>query len=535
LIGFVGPADADRTLLARRIDWRFLLPNPKPSSVTSFAGGTLGRAVRMFFGDPAPAAAEAAELVIVDSPSPESIRRAYDSLAPGGVCYAEWRSLPALFHRRRIAELVNEGFADVRLYAVRPDPERSPAGVWIPIDGTAPTEFFLARHPAHRWWMGRLLQAARRRLWRLGGSWRITSPLCAIARRPWAGAPAGEDRESGYLPEIILDRLRGEWDGYGLGEAPGCLETLLLTPGGNPLNKLVFLVFEQGVPAPIVAVKLGRVESSAVSLDREADALAALEAAGGAVRGVPRLLFREEIGGTLAIAETAVSGTRFDQLIGLESLHELAGSAAEWLVQLSSVTSHGIESATNRDYVDGAWHDFATTFGTILDAQALEDGREALESINGLQSVREQRDFSPWNVWRGDDGSVRVLDWESSVAKGLPALDLIYFLTYCAFYIRRPRDYPGYADTYRQCWRGGDLAPTFESIMNGYALRTGVPRELLAPLRLLTWTIHSRSEHERMITAAGGTPPPEMLRQSLFLRLFEEELAVQRAGTARSA
>jgi hypothetical protein len=43
-------------------------------------------------------------------------------------------------------------------------------------------------------------------------------------------------------------------------------------------------------------------------------------------------------------------------------------------------------------------------------------------------------------------------------------------------------------------------------------------------LRILTWVIHAPSEYRQFEADAGGTPSNDRLRESLFFRLWEEEV-----------
>ena len=47
----------------------------------------------------------------------------------------------------------------------------------------------------------------------------------------------------------------------------------------------------------------------------------------------------------------------------------------------------------------------------------------------------EHRDCSPWNLLVTTSGELAVLDWESAEQNGLPAIDLVYFLAYLAFFM----------------------------------------------------------------------------------------------------
>ena len=159
----------------------------------------------------------------------------------------------------------------------------------------------------------------------------------------------------------------------------------------------------------------------------------------------------------------------------------------------------------------------------------LRETTDVLRSLGPLPTVCEQRDCSPWNIFISHDGRPLVLDWESSVLDGLPAVDLVYFLTYLGFYAHRAMR----SGRYREVYRAGldPATPTgkiHRDCLAHYAARTGLDPGLIEPLRLLTWVIHSRSEYRHLRADAGRAPTREKLRRSLFLALWEEQVTHMR-------
>jgi hypothetical protein len=62
------------------------------------------------------------------------------------------------------------------------------------------------------------------------------------------------------------------------------------------------------------------------------------------------------------------------------------------------------------------------------------------------------------------------------------------------------------------------------NVSPAYTSRVGLDSETLGPLAILTWLIHSRSKYQHFTADAGGMPPAESLRSSLFFTLWEEQL-----------
>jgi aminoglycoside phosphotransferase (APT) family kinase protein len=145
--------------------------------------------------------------------------------------------------------------------------------------------------------------------------------------------------------------------------------------------------------------------------------------------------------------------------------------------------------------------------------------------------VCEQRDFAPWNLLVGRDDDLAVLDWESSEPRGIPALDLIYFLTYLGIHLDGAHATGRYAESYLATLTPstplGELAA---ECLELYGRKTGVPADDLHALRTLTWMLHSRSAYRQLAGEAAGPPSPQRLRRALFARLWEAEVRHGRRG-----
>jgi hypothetical protein len=150
----------------------------------------------------------------------------------------------------------------------------------------------------------------------------------------------------------------------------------------------------------------------------------------------------------------------------------------------------------------------------------------ALCTLPNLPVVCEQRDCSPWNIFKAIDGRLIVLDWESAVLDGLPALDLIYFLTYWSFYFDNAISSGQFRPSYRTALNKNTPTGLVQAqCLSRYLERLSLDPAVLHPLRLLTWLIHARSEYQRLVADAGGLPHVAALRQSVFIGLLEEEVA----------
>ena len=332
-------------------------------------------------------------------------------------------------------------------------------------------------------------------------------PLCAVAYKP----PAG-----------------GEHVAF-LGERPAQVHQLLLTGGLRSINKPVRLLFADGEAEPRLAVKMARVPESLPALANEAAILRAVhDRRGGELAGVPHVVAFD--GNGRGLCETALAGAPLWTQLSRGNFAALAAKATDWQVALA-----GAALANARDTwwerLAGsqlAW--FGTAFGAAVDEGLLWQAAAALQRLPALPLVCEQRDFSPWNVLlKGDD--LVVLDWESAELHGLPALDLIYFLTYLALFVEGVQVHGVVnAEQARRVYRltrdpSSELGSVVQGCLASYAGRLGLPPGVLHPLRLLAWMSYARHEYHTTWRAYGATPGVAALRQSMFLHLWEEELA----------
>jgi len=175
--------------------------------------------------------------------------------------------------------------------------------------------------------------------------------------------------------------------------------------------------------------------------------------------------------------------------------------------------------------IEPVLNDFQRSFGAALDQHMIRETHAILAKLDSLPLVCEQRDFSPWNILATADGELVVLDWESAELDGLPGLDLIYFLTYLAFFSEGAMDSGAYVEAYRGCWSEQTLIGQVNAeCLRRYCEALKLDYALAPALRLFTWLLHSRSEYARLMTDAGDRPSNETLQHSLFVHLWEEEV-----------
>jgi Phosphotransferase enzyme family len=498
--------ESERNVLLRRVDWRFLLQQDRPP-VTFCSAPRLTRAVRLMTSSEATAGRGQHDLAVIHAPTSRSLRAAAAALRPGGEIYLEQRVPRVRGHTRLRARLESAGLEDVRLYWSWPPPDRGRAQFWLPLDAPDAIEFFLRSRP--RRGVHRLLRS----LWRLGTRLGLTAPLAAIARTP-GGAPR----------EDVERVLRDSWASWGFGTPPARFSWLLLTGGRRSINKVVGLVFAGREQKPHLAVKFARSVSEEAPLRREAETLRMLERDRPGLEGVPRVLFLERRCGRLALGESAVQGQPMLERLSHESFPELAAQVTSWLVELAGAKPARPAALWWSRLVEEPLREFEQTFGEGRGAE-LGRARSLLSRLDELPLVCEHRDCSPWNILVTDQGGLAVLDWESSEPSGLPALDLLYFLTHAAFLLEGALDSGHVREAYARM-----LDPTTSTgsvvrrCEESYCERLGLDWSAIRPLRLLCWIVHSSSEYRHLKLETAAAPERTALHSSLFFSLWEEEL-----------
>jgi hypothetical protein len=498
-------AERERNRTLRRSDWRYLLPDPAPARALCLGDTALREACGIVAGavDEAPRAGARYDLVVAEEPDDATLRTFVGALSPDGACYTEWssRAPGAAARARRAMELA--GLYDARSY--RPWPSADRCRIWVPTEG-----------PAARWWWRNALRATDVRRQRLH------TAIGALQSRLGAHGRIGVvalGRDAPREPRLLaLARRHGAWAHEGESSS-----LALLTPGERSVGKLILFPFAAGRPA--LAIKTARIPDAARGLEREADLLDVVHAQhGGALAGAPRVLFRDRAMDTLVVGESALTGTPLLARLDQDRYRSIADRVTDWLMRLAEPGAIAPSQPVWDRVAGPAFDRFASEYGRVVGDAPLARARAVLATLGDLPVVAEQRDCSPWNLFEGDSGLV-VLDWESGVAAGVPALDLIYFVTHAAYYLEGAWVSGRFEDAHRAAWsRDTAIGRVNLGCAERYCARVGVADDLLPALRLLAWVIHSHSDWVHRRDDVGGTPADDALRDSRFLRLFLAEL-----------
>lgn len=486
---------APSVALLRRFDGRFLLPPPvdgafahlvllggPPGLAEAVEGSGIARRVSTAL--PAGPSADALAVLHGARVPPEEAARC---LAPGGCAWFELES----WRRPREGRLRVTG-----VYAVHPGFDRHEA--IIPLD-----------HPAALRWFAETLQPA----WTPGKRLRREG-VRALSRRGWplltrSLALTAVHGPAGAAPASILDHPALPPD---LREVRG-LRPLLLAHG---LERAVILPFAPGETEPCGVLKVPRLPLFNAKTETEQSLLNHLRGRlDPAVRSAlpePRGIHR--VGGLAVGWESYAAGRPLAQRAGSWG-EPLAGKvrdlavAAGWLTEFhrrTEVRRPEWDAVQRAEWVGLPLGELRRAAGAeVVPGSLLAAVRRRSDALTGaaFPIVWQHRDFTPWNVLRGDAG-LRVIDWEG--ARPGPALsDLLHFSTHWSELALRASDEPARLRVFREVWiarRGGEPGEAVRRAVESYCEGLRLDRRFVPLLLAAAWT-------ELALRRGRETPNPE--------------------------
>jgi hypothetical protein len=492
-------ASDDRGLLLRRIDWRLLLASPGPLRVVGLGCTEVMNAFQMSTSAGVETEGEP-DVVVCVNPTAAELERAATLLNGKGYLYSEWPG-----HRGWQTGLIRKqleaaGFEIEASFITDVSPSARLPEWWIPVDSPNALRYALANRGHVRGRARQLRRALKTLALRLTSMW-LSRPVCVLARRrATENCSSHASHNSVDGPTRLLDigrYIRSQWSDWELGSEPVHMSLMLQTWGRSVRNKVIILVFDKSQAEPRLIIKTARTEDVTPALDREANVLQHLDTLTPGIQGIPKVLFREQAGRSLLIGQSVIGGRRASKVISQRSLPKILERATAWQIRLAHASGSRGETSIGDNRVADIRDCFETTFGSTTDPGLILECRRRLADLPALPVVCEQRDFGPWNVFIDSKNNLSVVDWEGGEINGLPALDLIHFVTYAAIYLDRAHETGEYAAAYRGIFsletRNGRLVT---AALERYAVSVGVPTGALAALRLVTWMLHACRRQE---------------------------------------
>lgn len=514
--------EQDRVI--RRADWRFLLPVPNPEKSICLTTGLLEMAVQYISKETVDAQSGngMCDLAVAVDPNERTLSAAWSALRPGGVIYTEW-TWPSIGPRGVEKRLKAAGFLQVECY--HPWPARATPRCWIPLDCARAGKYWLVPRVWPSTWSRRVRYVARWLAWRGNSLTDSLRPMCSVSRKP------ANEYSLIHTRGLAAHQCLARWKDFSLGPPPDELSQLLLTGGTRSINKVVALLFAGDATEPTLVAKMSRVAAAQNLLRREADNLQMLRTRPGEyLRGIPRVLFVEQVGGVTIVGQTAVNGAPIAYVVRSENHRNLALSITRWLIDLA-----GQPRIVPRDiWLDRLAipmiEDVRQCLGSVIDPWMLDQIKDLLSALGPLPLVPEHRDFGLHNLVIDGQGQIGVLDWESMEPAGLPVLDLIFVLADLGFTVDSVRNLQFARASYR---RGLDpTTPTgsvLQECLRIYMAHLNLDAASLPALRLLTWLVHCRWLCRDLTRERGRELDLEVLRRSRMVAMLHEELRIQTA------
>ena len=490
------PAD---NVLLRRVDWRFLLSNPKPAKSIIFGGTGLKEPLTIISECVIEASTDLKdsdfELAVASEPNTETIQKIFSALKPGGDCYVEWLLTPFARTKSLEAKLAAAGFCNIKSYIPIPNQIQHPAKIWVPLNAPEAINYSLKLYFKNN---GKktFIRRIREILWLLG-----PKPIAAF---PWLLS----SRPNNLLISTVAQKPTLHPKNH------QTTSKLMLTEGEDLDNKPTLFPFIKGERNPSSVIKTTRVARYAYQLENETKTLQSLERYPG-LSGIPKVLFADYSSGFFTVGETFIEGIQVSKIITKGNYRDLALKTTSWLIKL------GMETKMPNQYGSRLAHSMLSELTTHLNIseEIVEETRPIINNLRFRYSVCGHRDLAPQNVLMDAKGNLGVIDWEESSLIWVPALDLIFFLTLQNFYLENAWETGKYLEAYRNLLNPATFAGgVFNECLNLYSSQFEIDfedRRALRILAIMTWL------HAHMPDFINN---PSHLANNVFYNLWEEEL-----------
>ena len=381
-----------------------------------------------------------------------------------------------------------------------------------------------------RWHLARtpgppLKTIARRIAWKSADWAPLAVPICAVARKPGAAVLSS----GGQSPLDFQFELRRAVDAVPGGTRPW-LPLVLVSHGEHSTNKITLFALAANGRVEFI-IKVPRVAVAADGIAREADALRQARLKCGEIPGMPRVLFSGRCSGIQVVVESPLDGTPLTELARTIDHKNLTRKVIEWQTRL--VHTPAVRRNLSPEFLRPIGSFIDGPLATIAEPELIRTTKALVQQLGLLPITCEQRDFSPWNILLAPDGELSVVDWESAEPEGLPALDLVYFLTYFTAARNGPVTPDRVLEAHHLILDASTGIGSFsQQSLEQYSNLVGVPAASLVALRLLCWIVHARAEHLRAERDRGTRDADQALRRSLFVSLWKREAEIAARAVA---
>lgn len=453
------------------------------------------------------------DLFVVVDPDQATLEAAFSILKPGGNLYVEWTVAPwfkSTVIKKRLKQI---GFEEVFLYLPKPDPSKSIPTMWIPLEVPGAIEFLTNSKTgiSTMKFFKRVGNFFRRFLWRsypkliLSYPWLISSGLnkfsiCSVCSKPEMTVRINRVEEKSI--KILKDYLNSlnkpdntpveDWkDCNCLSDQQIRYSALMLAGDMNRANKIVLLIYYGLNQDPSFVVKISRNEESASILNEETNVLKTISFKYKNISGVPKILFSNQSRGIHMNVQTFISGVPLSSVMRKHNYREFAKLATDWLVNFAANSTIVLPENWRDKMVHSVLAELKSLMGTNIESNFIDQTINHLNSFDIPYLVCEHRDFGPQNIHVDSNNNLGIIDWEFCRLYGIPALDLIFFLTRASIILEGAPKKISYSDCYRQMLDCNTFTGRiYQDCMNNYISSLDIPSSQIPSLRLFTWIVH---------------------------------------------
>ena len=526
----------EERMVPARLDWRFLLAEPEPDRV-AYAGrpderllaslrllcptvDVLGSTGGTHQGD-----ADLYGLVLAREPSERDLALAAGRVRPGGTLHGvarAGRGLPRE-HDVRLNFCDTEDAAGMRrgIAGIKSclNFTRVKITVAIPLDDPAAVQhaFAHSRHGAGlrlgAWMAHRLVGMDR--IWN-----RIASSVCIVGRR--AAHPAapslhaaneaspGPNGTGAPYSSIVHGLLGRRWTELGLDRSfPSRSPSfVVLTPRFRNSSHVIFMLLPEAGSG--LVAKVCRQRGPCEKLDLEARNLRAIQARLGGLESIPRPVAFDSGEDHMILLQTTLPGRAMDRATVRRRGPQCCESVLGWLIDVQAAT----RSTAGPDGFDRLIGGDLSHLQGLFPAERdlLERTRSLVAPLSEMSFplVLEHGDLSHPNLLVGPGDRVGVIDWEQAELRGMPAVDLFFFLGYVGRAMGEARSTDEALRAVDQAFFG--RRSWARSYVLRYAERLGLPRETLTPLFISCWARQVAGLARKVASCEDpGSPGPAFL------------------------
>lgn len=492
---------------------------------------------------------DSCDLLVQADPDEKSLKKAYSELQPGAYLYTECTAAIHSKTAQFINTLYSIGFEEVNIYIPKPEPSHSVPRIFIPLGVPGAIEFLInARYQTYTTNIFKMLAYSfRKLLWRLTPKLFLTYPwlvslslnkfsLCSIARKPLNkqsnNTTLASSNHKNETRTNLVDMLKNGWKNWGLGEQPDKLSALVLCRGIPTYDQIMLFVFIGSDLKPTFVIKLPLKKLSTYYNSNEEKVLKILNKQYKRIEGIPDAIFSVKSLEAQIVCQTYISGIPLNNIINRKNYHELALLTTYWLTDFAIETRCESTKDWRDIFIKQVISELDLCIGSILKPDTIETTNKILNEFELPFLVCEHRDFAPVNIILSPKGKLGVVDWEDSRLCGLPALDLIFFLTNTCIDYKLESDTKCNEQSYRNLIDPNTFTGAiFTDCINLYTSELGIPKTVIPCLRLMTWIVQA---HISFLDVATGTlKPQETLSEEthLAISLWEEEVLINNEYT----